>query len=226
MDSLRIGFVPGVTPGKWLRIWGERMPDSPLDASMVEESDAEGLVRAGELDMCFVRLPVDREGVHLIPLYAEVPVVVLPKEHVLTLLDEVATSDLADEIVHALSPELSAKQAIETVAAGTGVVTVPMSVARLHHRKDVVARPVTDLPETEVGLAWLVGNEDPRIETFIGVVRGRTARSSRAEEPPKNPPKNPPKSKPGGTPRKAQKRAAPAKQAGRRSTRAGKGRRR
>jgi len=177
--ELRVGFVPGVTPGKWLRIWEQRMPDSPLVASLVPEDEAEGLVRSGELDMCFVRLPVDREGLHLIPLYAEVPVVVLPKEHVLTLLDEVSTEDLADEIVHQVSSDLSAKQAIETVAAGTGVVTVPMSVARLHHRKDVVSRPVTDLPETRVGLAWLKENDDPRVETFIGVVRGRTERSSR-----------------------------------------------
>jgi DNA-binding transcriptional LysR family regulator len=182
-SSFRIGFVPGVTLGKWLRVWNERMPRSPLDTILVAEDEAETLLRKGELDMCFVRLPVDREGLHLIPLYAEVPVVVLPKEHVLTLLDEVTTADLADEFALAISPELSAKQAIETVAAGTGVVTVPMSVARLHHRKDVATRPVTDLPETEIGLAWLKEYDDSRVETFIGVVRGRSVRSSRGGAP-------------------------------------------
>ena len=55
-----------------------------------------------------------------------------------------------------------------------------MSVARLHHRKDVTHRPVTDLPTTKVGLAWLVDNEDERVQAFIGIVRGRTARSSRS----------------------------------------------
>jgi hypothetical protein len=30
-----------------------------------------------------------------------------------------------------------------------------------------------------VGLAWLVDNEDPRVQIFIGIVRGRTPRSSR-----------------------------------------------
>jgi len=178
---LRIAFVAGVTPGKWLRIWDARMPASPLVASMVAEADAVAGLRDGSSDMCFVRLPVDRAGLHLITLYAEVPVVVLPKEHELTLLDAVTTVELADELVLSESSELSAKQAIETVAAGTGVVVVPMSVARLHQRKDVTTRPVTDLPETEIGLAWLVGNEDPRLETFIGVVRGRTARSSREQ---------------------------------------------
>ena len=54
-----------------------------------------------------------------------------------------------------------------------------MSVARLHHRKDTAYRPVTDLPPTKVGLAWLVDNDDARVQAFIGIVRGRTERSSR-----------------------------------------------
>jgi DNA-binding transcriptional LysR family regulator len=92
--------------------------------------------------------------------------------------DEVTSADLADEHVHQVPP-LTSKQAIETVAAGVGVVVVPMSVARLHHRRDVVHRPVADVPESRIGLAWLRDLEDDRVETFIGVVRGRTANSSR-----------------------------------------------
>ena len=65
------------------------------------------------------------------------------------------------------------------IAAGTGVVIVPMSVARLYHRKDVVQRPVSDLEPTTVALAWLVERDDDRAQRFVGVVRGRTARSSR-----------------------------------------------
>ena len=68
---------------------------------------------------------------------------------------------------------------VATVAAGTGVVVVPMSVARLHHRKDVTYRPVSDLAPTTVGLAWRADDDDERVQTFIGIVRGRTARSSR-----------------------------------------------
>ena len=49
----------------------------------------------------------------------------------------------------------------------------------LHHRKDAIYRPVTDLPPTTVGLAWLVDNDDARVQMFIGIVRGRTERSSR-----------------------------------------------
>ena len=43
-------------------------------------------------------------------------------------------------------PPMSEQDAVETVAAGTGIVILPMSIARLHQRKDVVHRVVTDLP--------------------------------------------------------------------------------
>ena len=74
-------------------------------------------------------------------------------------------------------PPMSAKEAVEVAAAGTGVVVLPMSVARLHHRKDVRQVRVTDLPETEVALAWLVERDDERDPG----VRRRRARSDRAQ---------------------------------------------
>jgi DNA-binding transcriptional LysR family regulator len=74
---------------------------------------------------------------------------------------------------------MTEREAVETVAAGTGIVLLPMSVARLHHRKDVVSRPVVDLAPTSVALAWLVEKDDERAQRFVGVVRGRSARSSR-----------------------------------------------
>jgi DNA-binding transcriptional LysR family regulator len=70
-------------------------------------------------------------------------------------------------------------EAIETTAAGTGVVIVPMSVARLHRRKDTVQRPVTDLPPSTIALVWRRDRDDEVCQEFVGVVRGRTARSSR-----------------------------------------------
>lgn len=188
----RVGFVTGATPDKWARTWRQRHPREPLELVPVEQADQETPLRAGELDMCLVRLPVDREGLHCIPLYDEVPVVVAGLEHLVSITDEVRLADLDDEqlvLPHQSGwrpaapqldwPAMSAKEAVETVAAGTGVALLPMSVARLYARKDVVQRPVTDLEPTTVGLAWLVDNEDERVQRFIGIVRGRTERSSR-----------------------------------------------
>ncbi|GAA1141973.1 LysR family substrate-binding domain-containing protein [Nocardioides aquiterrae] len=188
----RVGFVTGATPDKWARAWRDRYSRDPLELVPLDEEEQEDRVRAGTLDMALVRLPVDREGLHLIPLYEELPVAVMGTEHVLTLADEVTTSDLVDEqlVIPERSgwtptadqlawPPMSVKDAVEVVASGTGVAVVPMSIARLHHRRDVTHRVVTDLPTTTVGLAWLVENDDPWVQRFIGIVRGRTERSSR-----------------------------------------------
>ena len=184
--------MTGATPDKWARTWRTRHPRDPLELVPVEEHEQEAGLRSGDLDMCLVRLPIDREGLHCIPLYDELPVVVVGKDHVATVVEEVSLEDLADEqlvLPHASGwtpdaeqlewPPMTVRDAVEVVASGTGVVIVPMSVARLHHRKDTAYRPVVDLPPTKVGLAWLVENEDPRVQTFIGIVRGRTERSSR-----------------------------------------------
>jgi DNA-binding transcriptional LysR family regulator len=175
-QPLRVAFVPGVTPDKWARRWAERMPRSPLTLSRVEEEQQTAVLYDGRADMCLVRLPVDRDGLHVIRLYTEVPVVVAPRGHFVEAADEVSVVDLADE--HLL-PSVPVRQAIDSVAAGAGIVIVPLSVARLHHRRDVVHRPVTDVPETAVALAWRRDLEDERVETFIGVVRGRSINSSR-----------------------------------------------
>ena len=200
-------MVPGIMPGRWARTWQQRHPTTLLELVPVEDADQLTAVRAGEVQMAFVRDVEDHEGLHLIPLYAERSVVVLPREHPWAEADELDLADLADE--HLLQdpaqvpgwadvsdevrdgtrlvlPEMTTRQVVEVVASGTGIVVLPMSVARLHHRKDVVAVPVTDLPEHPVGLTWPRGAEedDPRIEDFIGVVRGRTARSSRGTSEP------------------------------------------
>ena len=56
---------------------------------------------------------------------------------------------------------------------------MPLSLARLHHRKDAAARPLIDGEPTRIALAWPRAADDEVRQEFVGVVRGRTARSSR-----------------------------------------------
>jgi len=189
--TFRLGFVTGSTPDKWARTWRDRSRER-LELVPLSEADQERSLRDGDVDMAIVRLPVDRDGLHLIRLYDEVPVVVLGREHYLSLAEEVSLAELAEEqlvLPHRSGwtptadqlawPPMDEKEAVETVAAGTGIVILPLSVARLHHRKDVVHRPVGDLDPTTVGLAWRVDHDDERTQAFVGIVRGRTANSSR-----------------------------------------------
>ncbi|MBB6625864.1 LysR family substrate-binding domain-containing protein [Nocardioides sp. KIGAM211] len=188
----RVGFVTGATPDKWAGVWRQRRFREPLELVPVTQDEQEDALRAGELDMCLVRLPVDRDGLHCIPLYDELPVAVVGVEHVASVVEELSVEDLADEQLvrpHESGwtptapqldwPPMTVPDAVEVVASGTGVVIVPMSIARLHGRRDTAYRVVTDLPPTTVGLAWRTDRDDEQIQAFIGIVRGRTERSSR-----------------------------------------------
>ena len=174
--GLRVGFVPGVTLTKWRRIWADRLRRVPLDVVEVAQAGQRAALVAGDVDMCFVRLPIDTDGVHTIPLYDEVPVIVAPRDHPVAAFDEVSLADLAGETFVGDDDEATG---VDCVAWGAGVMLVPLSVARSHSRRDLIHRPVTDAEPTTIALAWLVDNPNELIEEFIGIVRGRTANSSR-----------------------------------------------
>lgn len=154
----------------------------------------------------------DGEKYHSIRLYEELPVVILPVDHVLTVLDEVPVEELAEELLlqpasdipayeevsrawresaGRIVPEgLTDKETIELVAAGVGLYIVPMSIARFYHRKDLTYRPVAGLDTYPVHLVWpRAPKGEPRseelealLQDFIGIVRGRTATSERGSE--------------------------------------------
>ncbi|MER5215602.1 LysR family substrate-binding domain-containing protein [Streptomyces sp. NPDC002838] len=199
-SSFRLAYVPGVTPGKWVRIWNERLPDVPLALITVPAAEASDVLRAGDADAAFVRLPVDRTVFSAIPLYTETTVVVVPKDHLVTAVDEVSCADLAEEVVlHPLDDVLdwerppgepaferpaTTADAVELVAAGIGLLLVPQSLARLHHRRDLTYRPVVDAPQSSVALSWPEDATTDLVEDFIGIVRGRTVNSTRGRAKP------------------------------------------
>ncbi|TYP14396.1 LysR substrate binding domain-containing protein [Streptomyces coelicolor] len=188
-----------MTPDKWVRIWNERLPDVPLVLTQVPAAEAAGVLLGGDADAGLVRLPVDRTALSAIPLYTETTVVLVPKDHLVTAADEVSVGDIAEEIVlhplddvldwerlpgrPALERPATTADAVELVAAGIGVLLVPLSLARLHHRKDLTYRTVTDAPESSVALSWPEDAHTDRVEDFIGIVRGRTVNSTRGRQP-------------------------------------------
>ena len=180
MPPLRVGFVPGVTLTKWRRIWDERFPQLALDVIAVSEAEQRDALDQERFDLCFVRLPLADEGLHVIPLYEEVPVVVTPKDHPVAVFDEVTLAELSEEDT---LEGFEGAEAMDLVAGGAGVVFVPQSVARSFSRRDLVHRPVSDGVPTRVALAWLRDNPHEMIQEFIGIVRGRTVNSSRSPRP-------------------------------------------
>lgn len=188
MQTLRISYVAGVTPGKWMDRFTERYPQVTLQATRIDEGDVLELLASDQADAVFVRYrgqsPKDATR-HLIPLYEELEVVCAAKDHDVEYyehsiseaqLAEFPLLDLADygEEVGGIPI------AMEVVASGAQILRVPQSIARLYQRKDVVYREIEDGKSTHIGIAWPTGLADSElIDEFIGIVRGRGANSSR-----------------------------------------------
>ncbi len=195
-ETFTLGAIPGATPGRWIDTWNDRMPHTSLDLVPLEVADQRRALVDGEVDAALVRLPIDKDGLHVIPLYDEVPVVVTSKDSHLQAADELDAADLVGEVLviprddvlgirlpgteePRFAPPADTAEAIATVAAGVGIVVVPMSLARLHHRKDADYRVLRDGPTSTVALAWVAERTNPAVDAFVGIVRGRTANSSR-----------------------------------------------
>ncbi|MCB0950717.1 MAG: LysR family substrate-binding domain-containing protein [Mycobacterium sp.] len=202
MTALRltVGYVAGVTPAKWARTWAERHPEVPLLLQAISAAGAAEALRAGAVDVALLRPPVDTSGLALINLYEETTTVVVPTDHLFSAVDTVAVADLdgepiliprdnvvawADDLEVQVDqrPETT-KDAIELVAAGIGALIVPQSLARLHHRKDLIFRQIADAPTCPVALAVPEDQQSTLVEEFIGIVRGRKPNSSRGRSEP------------------------------------------
>lgn len=189
VQQLRITYAAGVVPGKWIDRFAERYPQVELIAARHDGEGILDLLDAAQADAVFVRFtpgqPPRDETRHVIPLYEELEVVCAAREHDIEYYDETvpaaevekfALIDLAD-----YPPESGGvEMALEVVATGAFVARLPMSVARLHTRRDVIQRIIEDGTPTAIGIAWPVDSDKQElIDEFIGVVRGRSASSSR-----------------------------------------------
>jgi hypothetical protein len=225
--TFRLLVVPGIVVDRWTRTWSQRLPEVDLQLVQTEPAHAATLL-ADTADAGLLRLPVDRDTFHAISLYTEATVVVFPRDHVFAALGATETMTLADLAGETLlRPQddvldwtgvpldptdcpAGTGPAVELVAAGGGLLVVPMSIARMHHRKDVAHRVVTDAPTSSVALVWPRERYTNLVEEMIGIVRGRTENSTRgrAETPaadraerPRQTPRRPEARKPGKKPR-------------------------
>ncbi|GAA3265742.1 LysR family transcriptional regulator substrate-binding protein [Dactylosporangium vinaceum] len=195
--TFRLLVVPGIVIDRWRQTWAERRPAVPLQLVQAPAADAQRLLGT-DGDAALLRLPVDRDKHHAIPLYTEQSVVLAHRDHVLHAADELTLAEIAelgepllrplDDVLSWDSPASpgverpeTTEAAVEWVAAEVGLLVVPQSLARLYHRKDVKYKPVTDGPESAVALAWPVDGHSELVEEMIGIVRGRTANSTRGQ---------------------------------------------
>ncbi|MCP5159498.1 MAG: hydrogen peroxide-inducible genes activator [Gammaproteobacteria bacterium] len=152
-------------------------------------------LRSGELDLLLMALPVRREGLETLTLFAEPFQVALPAGHPLTERDQIEESDLSDyEILlleegHCLRDQALAicqspkviedftASSLETlrqmVAAGIGLTLLPELAARLDqaaaYRQLIEIRAFAPpAPTRTIGLVWR--RQFPRQATIDGLV--------------------------------------------------------
>lgn len=180
--ALRVGAIPGVTTATWQRRWADRRL-GPLQVVRLPGDVGRRPLDEGLVDLCFVRddaeaPQISREGIHLVRLWEEQPVVLAAKDHPIAVFDEIDLADLAEE--EQFDPWHP--DAADLAAGGAGVVVLPQAVAREWSRRDLALCLLTGTTPTVVSLA-LPTDEHPLAQDFIGVVRGRTQNSTRGSAP-------------------------------------------
>lgn len=200
MTNLSLGFVRGTAPSKWAERYPgqvELMPIDALDAPANPEAFDAVLERVapGEVP------PESAESRtrHAVRLYEEdVALVVSTGEEELGVLDRETLSlmrllDYPGLPAQWPEPEPWADiqwkpdtvmKALDLVKTGIGGVLMPFPLARhLADKREHKILPLgVELPGTSVWVSWAVDRDDEDIQTLVGVMRGRTPRSSRNAE--------------------------------------------
>ncbi|MEU2347853.1 LysR substrate-binding domain-containing protein [Modestobacter sp. NPDC049651] len=186
---LVVGFMPGVVVTPAVRAFGRAHPDVVVDVVRTGWDDQVTTLRDGRVDVGYVRLPLDRTGLHVEQLAGEPRVAALPADHPLAGKERLRLADLVGDHLlqdpdavpewrdlgidggawHRLPAVRTVEEKLEHVAAGSGFVALPASTARAYPRPDVAVVEVADLPATVVALAWQAGRGDPLVRAFAEV---------------------------------------------------------
>ena len=77
------------------------------------------------------------------------------------------------------------REALQVVAANVGIAIAPLPLLKILSKKQVVplALKGSEVPVTEIALVWRKAEDSEAIQDFVGIAKGRTARSSRQEKP-------------------------------------------
>lgn len=211
---LRLGFARGIAPGKWARRWegagGSPLELVPLPLAFGPGADPGAVDVLLERTMPGDS-PAGSQGAdrvrHALRLYAESVALVVPADHELAEAERVDPADLAlvrllDHPGHSSAwpapeswddpgwrPE-SPEAALQLVATGAGAILLPLPLARHlagkreHAIVPVVASSGEELPRSAVWATWSVDRDAADVQQLAGIMRGRTARSSRGGEDP------------------------------------------
>lgn len=181
--KLVIGFMPGVVPTPLIRALRRRYPDLAVDVIRTSWDDQVDVIHDGRADLSFVRLPINRTGLVVAPVFSEPRVAVLSRAHPLAGAEVVTLEDLAGlrllqdptavpELLGTRSaadalPQPTVEEKLERVVIDEGFVILPASTAMAYPRPDVVLHAVDGLAPSEVALARAAAATSPVMDAAM-----------------------------------------------------------
>ncbi|MEU4574519.1 LysR substrate-binding domain-containing protein [Nonomuraea sp. ATR24] len=202
---LRVGFLAtptDVVTGSVLA-FESRHPGSSVELVEIPLSDPFGRLRAGQVDVAFTLLPVDEpdlatgEALNRVPYHLGLPAghplagrVSIGAEELagvpLIGLDGPAPRGWRERAAPSVTPSgqpipqagtvATSQEGLTQVALGRGGMLFCTPTAAHHRRPDVSFVPVTGLPPSVLGLAWVKAAETAAIRAFARAAAGHALR--------------------------------------------------
>jgi DNA-binding transcriptional LysR family regulator len=202
-DSFTIGFMPGLIVTEAVRALAGCHPQLTVNVLRTNWEDQTEVIHDGRADVSYIRLPVDQSGLQVQALLAEPRVVVLPAGHRLAGKDTITIADLADEHLlqdpgavpewrdiatemrtrHRRSAPVfhTVEEKLEHVAAGHGIVLLPLSTAVFYTRPGVAYSHVSDIAANQVCLAWDATRRSRVIQDFAAIAANHLPVATQAQ---------------------------------------------
>lgn len=185
---LIVGFRAGVIPTPAIAAVSALYPDLIVEVKRLEWDDQEQNLLSGAVDVAYVRRPIDDRGLRLVPLYQEKRLAALRSDHRLAGAAELFERDLEGERhLRYLEPPApggtpirSVEEKLEHVAAGNGIILLPLSATQHYTRLDVVYVPVLDAEPDQVWLAAVAGRDSYPVSDFVTAAKAAVSRAERA----------------------------------------------
>ena len=181
---LVIGFRAGIVVTPAVRALTKERPDVTVEVQRLEWDEQEEVILSGRVDVAYVREPINERGLRLVPLFAERRLAALPAAHPLAGRRSLSTADLAGErhlrylqrapvpgVPGPQRPLRSVEEKLEHVAAGHGIIILPLSATQYYTRTDVVYVTVVDAEPDQVYLALEATRRSKLISGFIRAAR-------------------------------------------------------
>ncbi|WP_433315039.1 LysR family substrate-binding domain-containing protein [Micromonospora sp. CA-269861] len=179
--------------------FAEDHPECEVQLRHVDFGDPFGRLRAGDIDIQIVWLPVREPDLSVGPvIYTESIVLAVGAGHRFASRESVSYEDLADETVMGgarpdywreilvplrtpsgrlirIGPSVSNfQEMIPILATGEAVSPVHAQAARYYARPDIAYVPISDAPPARWGLIWRTGNETELIRSFVSAAQRLT----------------------------------------------------